>query len=104
MSATKMRLLEDAMKKIGNVLVLLLLVSFFVSAQASAVETLSASGCSVSNVGYLSDLVRDYEKETGVRILVRGGGSVIGMEDLRSGKVDFDRPGLCGACAVIEDH
>ena len=52
-------------------------------------QHLTASGCSVSNVGYLSDLVRDFEKETGIKILVRGGGSVIGIEDLRSGKVDF---------------
>ncbi len=51
--------------------------------------TLSASGCSVSNTGYLADLSKEYERRTGVRILLRSGGSIQGIEDLRSGKVDF---------------
>ncbi len=60
----------------------------FFAYEASA-QHLTASGCSVSNVGYLSDLAKDYEKLTGIKIFVRGGGSVIGLEDLRSGNVDF---------------
>jgi len=52
-------------------------------------DPLVASGCSVSNVGYLTDLAKDYERLTGQGILVRGGGSVLGLEDLRSGKTDF---------------
>lgn len=52
-------------------------------------EYISASGCSVSNVGYLTELAKEYERRTGVKVLVRGGGSVVGIEDLRSGKVDF---------------
>jgi hypothetical protein len=39
-------------------------------------EPLNASGCSISNLGYLNDLVRDYGKRTGQKILVRGGGSL----------------------------
>lgn len=62
---------------------------YLLSPSQAHAQHLTASGCSVSNVGYLSDLVKDYEKETGVKVLVRGGGSVIGMEDLRNGKVDF---------------
>jgi phosphate transport system substrate-binding protein len=50
---------------------------------------LTASGCSVSNTGYLTALAREYERRTGVKIFVRGGGSVVGLGDLRSGKVDF---------------
>lgn len=52
-------------------------------------ETITGSGCSVSNVGYLTTLAAEYERKTGVRVLVRGGGSVVGIEDLRTGKVDF---------------
>jgi len=52
-------------------------------------DPLVASGCSVSNVGYLTDLAKDYERLTGQSILVRGGGSVLGLEELRSGKTDF---------------
>ncbi|MEW6715033.1 MAG: substrate-binding domain-containing protein [Nitrospirota bacterium] len=52
-------------------------------------EQLTGSGCSVSNTGYLTELARDYEKRTGVKMFVRGGGSVVGIEDLKSGRVDF---------------
>lgn len=52
-------------------------------------EQLTGSGCSVSNIGYLSELSKDYEKLTGVKMFVRGGGSLVGIEDLTSGRVDF---------------
>lgn len=54
-----------------------------------AADFISGSGCSVSNIGYLSDVAKEYERRTGVKVLVRGGGSVVGIEDLRNGKVDF---------------
>lgn len=72
------------------VLAPLLLLSLLFSPNGSdAADTLTASGCSVSNVGYLTDLANEYERRTGTKVLVRGGGSVVGIEDLRSGKVDF---------------
>ncbi len=52
-------------------------------------DYITGSGCSVSNVGYLNALAREYERRTGIKVFVRGGGSVVGMEDLRNGKVDF---------------
>ncbi|MBI5408179.1 MAG: substrate-binding domain-containing protein [Nitrospirae bacterium] len=52
-------------------------------------ETLVGSGCSVSNTGYLTELAADYERLTAVKMFVRGGGSVVGLEDLKTGKVDF---------------
>lgn len=57
--------------------------------RAAAGEQLAGSGCSVSNLGYLTDLAADYQKLTGVRMYIRGGGSVIGLEDLQSGSTDF---------------
>ena len=62
---------------------------FFYPSKAHAADYLTVSGCSISNVGYLTELAEEYEKRTGVKIFVRGGGSVVGIEDLRSGKVDF---------------
>jgi phosphate transport system substrate-binding protein len=62
---------------------------FFCPSKAHAADYLTVSGCSISNVGYLTELADEYEKRTGVKIFVRGGGSVVGIEDLRSGKVDF---------------
>ena len=65
---------------------LLLLVA---SLPAVAVEPLTASGCSISMVGYLNDLVKEYEKETGQKILLRGGGSYVGLSELGANRVDF---------------
>jgi phosphate transport system substrate-binding protein len=62
---------------------------FFFPSKMHAADYLTVSGCSVSNVGYLTELADEYEKRTGAKIFVRGGGSVVGIEDLRSGKVDF---------------
>ena len=73
------------------VVVPLLLLSFLLSSPngSDAADTLTASGCSVSNVGYLTDLAKEYERRTGIKVLVRGGGSAVGIDDLRSGRVDF---------------
>ena len=51
--------------------------------------TLTGSGCSVSVPGYLTDLAVDYEKATGVRVFVLGGGSIRGLADLQEGRMDF---------------
>jgi len=66
------------------------LVFFLLSNVAlSCAENLIATGCSVSNVAYLSGLAREYEKETGTRISVLGGGSLRGLMDLTANRVDF---------------
>lgn len=68
----------------------LLICLFLCFADAPAYsEQLTGSGCSVSNAGYLTELAKDYEKLTGVKMFVRGGGSIVGIEDLKSGRVDF---------------
>ncbi len=72
--------------------ILLFLVFFpavLVFATPAPAEYLTASGCSVSNLGYLTELAKEYERHTGVKVFVRGGGTVLGIEDLRAGKVDF---------------
>jgi phosphate transport system substrate-binding protein len=70
-------------------LFLLILLFLLFPSPARSAEYLTASGCSISNVGYLTALAEEYERRTGVKIFVRGGGSVVGVEDLRNGKVDF---------------
>lgn len=61
----------------------------FPSVPAAFAESVTGSGCSVSNVGYLSDLAKEYERQSGVRMFIRGGGTVIGIEDVATGRVDF---------------
>lgn len=72
-----------------SALIIVLSLFLFNPSKTYADTFLTASGCSVSNVGYLTALAREYERRTGVKIFVRGGGSVVGIEDLKSGKVDF---------------
>ncbi len=69
--------------------VFIFLVFCFVYSASAQAEHLTASGCSVSNKGYLTALAKEYEKRTGTKVFVRGGGTVLGVEDIRSGKVDF---------------
>jgi phosphate transport system substrate-binding protein len=78
------------MQAAGRIVVLLVASALF-PALSDAHETayLTGSGCSVSNVGYLNELAKEYERQTGVKVFVRGGGSVVGIEDLRNAKVDF---------------
>jgi len=82
------RLARIFCSRLVNLFFLLLLFSA-TPVQVAAHDFIAASGCSVSNVGYLTELAKEYERRTGVRVLVRGGGSVVGIEDLRTGKVDF---------------
>ncbi|MBI5203417.1 MAG: phosphate ABC transporter substrate-binding protein [Nitrospirae bacterium] len=68
---------------------LIFLLAWLVNTPEAYSAQLIGSGCSVSNVGYLTELAKEYERRTGVKVFVRGGGTVIGIEDLRNGKVDF---------------
>ena len=61
----------------------------FSHSPASSAERLIATGCSVSTEGYLVDLSREYEKETGVKMSVLGGGSLRGITDLLQNRVEF---------------
>ncbi len=70
-------------------LILVFLLLLPIAPIIASAQHITASGCSVSNVGYLSDLVKEYKKRTGIEVLVRGGGSVVGLEDLQAGRVDF---------------
>lgn len=57
--------------------------------EACGATYITGSGCSISNVGYLAALAREFERTTGMKVFVRGGGSVVGIEDLKGGTVDF---------------
>jgi len=82
--------LVAGIRKYGVVLFILFAVWFAGNTPSVlAADYLTGSGCSVSNVGYLNELAKEYERRTGVKVFVRGGGSVVGIEDLRGGKVDF---------------
>jgi len=84
-----MLLYIDGMKNRSVFLLLILLAVFFCREPSAHSESITGSGCSVSNVGYLQELAKEYERQTGVKVLVRGGGTVVGIEEVRTGRVDF---------------
>lgn len=67
--------------------VTILMLSAWIPAKTA--EPLAASGCSISMTGYLNEMVKAYEKETGQKILLRGGGSYVGLAELGADRVDF---------------
>jgi phosphate transport system substrate-binding protein len=75
--------------KIKTICIMMACICLAIPGRAHATAILTASGCSVSNVGYLNDLAREYEKETGTKIFVRGGGSILGLSELHANKIDF---------------
>lgn len=72
-----------------NSIILFLAFSLLFPLTVYSSEQLLISGCSVSYVGYLRDLANEYEKRTGVKVFVRGGGSVGGLENLKQGTADL---------------
>ena len=76
------------MKRVFTALVFLLVILLFAAAVPAQVS-ITGSGCSVSVPGYLSDMARAYEQETGVKVMVLGGGSIRGLLDLAEGRMDF---------------
>lgn len=73
-----------------NILSIIILLAFcFAGGYPLHAEMVTGSGCSVSNVGYLAELAKEYERRSGTKLFVKGGGSLIGIDDLRTGKVDF---------------
>jgi phosphate transport system substrate-binding protein len=84
-----LRKLTGTLISLGSPALIIVLLLLFTPSNALPSDYLSISGCSVSNVGYLTELAKEYERRTGVKVFVRGGGSVVGIEDLRRGKVDL---------------
>jgi phosphate transport system substrate-binding protein len=77
--------------KILTTYLTVVLFSFFFAGPREAwpAAYITGSGCSISNVGYLTALAGEYQRRTGTKVFVRGGGSLVGIEDLRNGNVDF---------------
>lgn len=82
---------QNFVLRVIGVPALTVLISLFLlyPSKAHSHDYLTISGCSISNIGYLTELAKEYERRTGVKVFVRGGGSVVGSEDLKSGKVDL---------------
>lgn len=56
------------------------------------------AGCGITKKAFMAELAKAYEKKTGVKVTLNGGGATKGIRDATAGKIDIG-----GACrAVIE--
>jgi phosphate transport system substrate-binding protein len=56
---------------------------------APPVKVLKISGCSISRVGYLDFLTAAFTQRTGIRVLLKGGGSAAGLLNLHAAATDL---------------
>lgn len=70
---------------------LMLLVALLLPIRAAAHshDILKISGCSVSRAGYLEQLTTAFSEATGIRVLLKGGGSMAGLLTLEAGAGDL---------------
>ena len=67
-------------------LALCMTASLFVNA---ASKELTWAGCGISKKGFMNDLAKAYEKKTGVKIKIAGGGATKGLRHVASGKINM---------------
>jgi len=83
-----------------------LLTGLLIAALASPAAALSDNksimwaGCGITKKAFMSELAKAYEKKTGIKVNLAGGGATKGIRDAAKGEIDIG-----GACrAVIENH
>lgn len=84
------------------ILIALMLV---VSQTASAIQdkrTLTWAGCGITKKAFMAELAKAYEKKTGIKILLEGGGATRGLRDTVSQHVDIG--GSCRMTLPSEDR
>ena len=90
---------------IFNRLLFIVLVMAFlpVTISQAAVKTISDekvglvwAGCGITKKAFMKELAMAYEKKTGVKIELQGGGATRGIRDVQSGKINIG-----GACRPI---
>lgn len=59
----------------------------------AAEKTLVWAGCGITKKAFMAELAKAYEKKTGVRIILHGGGATKGIREAAAGKIDIG-----GAC------
>jgi phosphate transport system substrate-binding protein len=66
---------------------------------ASADGNLVWAGCGITKKAFMAELAKAYEKKTGIKVTLNGGGATKGIRDATAGKIDIG-----GACRPIIDR
>ncbi len=80
-----------------KLLFLIFLVGFTTNAISASQNqrTLQWAGCGITKKAFMSELAKAYQKETGIKIVLHGGGATKGIRQVAAGKIDIG-----GACRV----
>ncbi len=65
---------------------------------AASKKTLTWVGCGISKKAFMSEIAAAYEKKTGVKIILHGGGATKGIREVSAGRSD-----LGGSCRQVLD-
>jgi phosphate transport system substrate-binding protein len=84
-----------------TILLFSILASFTNNAisENSIQRTLYWAGCGITKKAFMSELAKAYKKDTGINIILNGGGATKGIRQVAAGKIDIG-----GACRVTLDH
>jgi len=66
---------------------------------AMAKDKLVWAGCGITKKAFMAELAKAYEKKTGIKITLNGGGATKGIRDAADGKIDIG-----GACRPTIDN
>lgn len=78
------------MKSLISVFSISFLISLFATLPAHTEDnTLTWAGCGVTKKAFMAELAAAYEKKTGVKIILEGGGATRGIQDASAMKIDM---------------
>ena len=70
-----------------------------ISAQAKPQKSLTWAGCGISKKAFMAEMAKAYEKKTGIKIVLQGGGATKGIRKVSAREID-----LGGSCRqTLED-
>jgi len=85
--------------KLALIIFVLASVSVNAADQAKDSKTLYWAGCGITKKAFMAELAKAYEIETGVKIVLQGGGATKGIRKVSSGELHIG-----GACRVALDR
>jgi phosphate transport system substrate-binding protein len=91
------------MVRIFKILILPAIMLSLLSSNVAAIEqntSLLWAGCGITKKAFMAELAKAYEKKTGIKVNLKGGGATKGIRNAMNGSIDIG-----GACRpIIEGH
>lgn len=86
------------MRRLSTIVGVVLTFLFSSTGYAAADEDLVWAGCGITKKAFMAELAKAYEKKTGIKVNLQGGGATRGIRNAVNGSIDIG-----GACRPIID-